>query len=443
MNKKSNQKKIYLKSYGCQMNVYDTNQLLNLFESDGYKKTSNIENADLVILNTCHIRDKAVEKVYSDIGRIKKIVASKNNFNKKAKLVVSGCVAQAEGEEIKKRAPIVDFVVGPQSYHKLPKMIKEKDKFLNDAFLQNEKFKNLLFKSSNKVSEFITVQEGCDKFCSFCVVPYTRGSEFSRSVKEILEETKIYTKNGTSEIILLGQNVNAYHGSSIDNKEKDLAYLINKISEIDQIKRIRYMTSHPNDMSDSLINCHATNEKLMPFIHLPIQSGSNEVLKAMNRKHTVEKYIEIINNLRFLRKDIAISSDFIVGFPSEKDEDFDETMQLIEKIKFVIAYSFMYSPRPGTPASNYKQIDIAVKKARLNALQSLTKSQQSSYNDSFINKVTEVLFEKKGRHKNQYIGRSIYNQSVFVENEKNLIGQYKEVLITRSTNFALEGNIFN
>ena len=287
------------------------------------------------------------------------------------------------------------------------------------------------------------MQEGCDKFCSFCVVPYTRGSEFSRSVKEILEETKIYTKNGTSEIILLGQNVNAYHGSSIDNKEKDLAYLINKISEIDQIKRIRYMTSHPNDMSDSLINCHATNEKLMPFIHLPIQSGSNEVLKAMNRKHTVEKYIEIINNLRFLRKDIAISSDFIVGFPSEKDEDFDETMQLIEKIKFVIAYSFMYSPSPGTPASNYKQVDIAVKKARLNALQSLTKSQQSSYNDSFINKVTEVLFEKKGRHKNQYIGRSIYNQSVFVENEKNLIGQYKEVLITRSTNFALEGNIFN
>jgi len=443
MNKKSNQKKIYLKSYGCQMNVYDTNQLLNLFESDGYKKTSNIENADLVILNTCHIRDKAVEKVYSDIGRIKKIVASKNNFNKKTKLVVSGCVAQAEGEEIKKRAPIVDFVVGPQSYHKLPKMIKEKDKFLNDAFLQNEKFKNLLFKSSNKVSEFITVQEGCDKFCSFCVVPYTRGSEFSRSVKEILEETKIYTKNGTSEIILLGQNVNAYHGSSIDNKEKDLAYLINKISEIDQIKRIRYMTSHPNDMSDSLINCHATNEKLMPFIHLPIQSGSNEVLKAMNRKHTVEKYIEIINNLRFLRKDIAISSDFIVGFPSEKDEDFDETMQLIEKIKFVIAYSFMYSPRPGTPASNYKQIDISIKKARLNALQSLTKSQQSSYNNSFVNKVTEVLFEKKGRHKNQYIGRSIYNQSVFVENEKNLIGQYKNVLITRSTNFSLEGNVFS
>ncbi len=443
MNKKSNQKKIYLKSYGCQMNVYDTNQLLNLFESDGYQKTSNIENADLVILNTCHIRDKAVEKVYSDIGRIKKIVASKNNFNKKTKLVVSGCVAQAEGEEIKKRAPIVDFVVGPQSYHKLPKMIKEKDKFLNDAFLQNEKFKNLLFKSSNKVSEFITVQEGCDKFCSFCVVPYTRGSEFSRSVKEILEETKIYTKNGTSEIILLGQNVNAYHGSSIDNKEKDLAYLINKISEIDQIKRIRYMTSHPNDMSDSLINCHATNEKLMPFIHLPIQSGSNEVLKAMNRKHTVEKYIEIINNLRFLRKDIAISSDFIVGFPSEKDKDFDETMQLIEKIKFVIAYSFMYSPRPGTPASNYKQIDISIKKARLNALQSLTKSQQSSYNNSFVNKVAEVLFEKKGRYKNQYIGRSIYNQSVFVENEKNLIGQCRDVLITRSTNFALEGNVFS
>ena len=436
MTKTISQKKIFIKSYGCQMNIYDSNQIINLLEPQGFQKTSDIESADLVVLNTCHIRNKAVEKVYSDIGRIDKI---KKKLSKKINLVVSGCVAQAEGEEIKKRAPSVDYIVGPQSYHKLPEMIQNKNQFINDDFLQNEKFNNLVFKSANKVSEFVSIQEGCDKFCSFCVVPYTRGSEFSRTVAEILDEINLYKDNGIQEIILLGQNVNAYHGSNEAGKSVDLSYLINKISEIDKIKRIRYMTSHPNDMSDSLINCHGENLKLMPFLHLPIQSGSNSVLKAMNRKHTVEKYYKIISDLKSKRSDIALSSDFIVGFPSETDKDFEDTMHLIKKINFSISYSFMYSPRPGTPSANMQQINISLKKARLSALQSLTKKQQTEFNLSFTNKNIDVLFHKNGRHRNQYVGRSIYNQSVFTESNKNLIGKLKNVFIKRSTNFALEG----
>ena len=305
--------------------------------------------------------------------------------------------------------------------------------------MQNEKFNHLLFKTSNKVSEFVTVQEGCDKFCSFCVVPYTRGSEYSRPVNEIFKEIKIYSNQGISEVILLGQNVNAYHGVNLESKQIDLAYLINKISELDNIKRIRYMTSHPNDMSDSLIKCHGDNHKLMPFLHLPIQSGSNSVLKKMNRKHTVEKYLEIINKIKKYRSDIALSSDFIVGFPGETDKDFEQTMEFIEKVKFVISYSFIYSPRPGTPAANLKLMNSKIMKARLNALQSLLKQQQISFNKYFVDKEIEVLFDRFGRHKNQYIGRSIYNQSVFIESKSNLIGKLINVRILRSTDFALEG----
>ena len=430
-------KKLFIKSYGCQMNVYDSERIRNLFESTGYEKTSTIDNADLIILNTCHIREKAAEKVYSDIGRINAIKHKKEN-NKNFNLVVAGCVAQAEGLEIMKRAPSVNYIVGPQSYHKLPDMIDSDKNIINDDFLQQEKFKNLLFKSSNKVSEFITVQEGCDKFCSFCVVPYTRGSEFSRPVEELLNEINIYCKSGIKEIVLLGQNVNAYHGINQSRKQVDLAYLINKIAEFDQIKRIRYMTSHPKDMSESLIECHGNNEKLMPFLHLPIQSGSNKILKKMQRKHDVKKYFEIIDKLKSLRSDIALSSDFIVGFPGEEDEDFDQTMKFIDKIKFVIAYSFMYSPRPGTPSANLKQIKLNVKKARLYALQTLLKEQQKNYNKNFVNKKIEVLFDRKGRYNNQYIGRSIYNQSVFIESKRNLIGSIKKVQIKKSTDFALE-----
>ena len=417
------------------MNVYDSNRIKNLFEPEGYFETSDLKEADLIVLNTCHIREKAAEKVYSDIGRIKKI--KKNKY----KLVIAGCVAQAEGSEIKKRAPSVDYIVGPQSYHKLPSMIKNNSNFINDDFLQNEKFKNLLFKSSNSVSEFISIQEGCDKFCSFCVVPYTRGSEFSRPINEIKEEIKKYMDSGIKEVILLGQNVNAYHDDSQNGKYADLAYLINKISEFDSIERIRYMTSHPNDMSNSLIEAHGKNYKLMPFLHLPIQSGSDKILQKMNRKHSVKKYYEIIDKLISWRPDIALSSDFIVGFPGETNEDFDQTMKFVENINFAIAYSFMFSARPGTPASKFIEVDLSIKKARLSALQSLLKQQQKNYNKSFVNSALEILFDRKGRHSNQYIGRSIYNQSVFVNSVSNLIGKILNIKIIRSTNFALEGKL--
>mgnify|MGYP001166243747 CR=1 FL=1 len=418
------------------MNVYDSNRMRDLFFDKGYKLTNNINEASITILNTCHIREKAVEKVYSDIGRIKKI-KNKNNM----KLVVAGCVAQAEGIEIQKRSPIVDFVVGPQSYHKLPDMIDENNEKLNSDFLQNEKFKNLIYKSSKLSSEFISIQEGCDKFCSFCVVPYTRGPEFSRPVNDIIEEAKKYSEKGIKEVILLGQNVNAYHGIGPNGKTCDLSYLINKISELDEIKRIRYMTSHPIDMKDSLINAHADNNKLMPFLHLPIQSGSDKILKKMNRKHNVSDYLKIVEKIRNIRPDIALSSDFIVGFPDETDKDFEDTMKFIEKVKFVIAYSFIYSPRPGTPAQHKDNIDVSEKKARLAALQSLLNQQQNSYNKSFINKNLDVLFEKIGRHDNQYVGRTIYNQSVFTKTADKILNKILNVKIIDSTNFALECQI--
>ncbi len=429
-------KNFYIKSYGCQMNVYDSDRIKNLLQKKGYSETLDLKTADLVILNTCHIREKAAEKVYSDIGRINKI---KNNLNNNYQLVVSGCVAQAEGEEIKKRAPSVDFIVGPQSYHKLPQMIEEKNNFINDDFLPEEKFSNLIFESSNRVTEYVSIQEGCDKFCSFCVVPYTRGSEFSRPVNDIINEVKKYLNKGVKEIILLGQNVNAYHGKNNIGKQVDLSYLINSLSEYENLERIRYMTSHPINMSDSLIETHAKNSKLMPFLHLPIQSGSDKILESMNRKHNVKKYIEIIDKLKSACPKIALSSDFIVGFPGETDNDFDQTMNFIEQIQFSIAYSFMYSPRPGTPASKLSQVDLLTKKARLSALQSLLKEQQINYNKSFVDQSIQVLFDKEGRHNNQYIGRSIFNQSVFTNSDNNIIGKILNAKIVRSTDFALEG----
>ena len=436
---KTSQKKIYVKSYGCQMNVYDTNRIKDLFKPKGYIETKHVEDADIVVLNTCHIREKAAEKVYSDIGRIEK--KRSITANKEFKLVIAGCVAQAEGEEIKKRAQRVDFVVGPQSYQNLPKMIENNNEFISDDFLPNEKFKNLIFKSSNQISEFISVQEGCDKFCSFCVVPYTRGSEFSRPVEDIKNEINKYLESGIKEIILLGQNVNAYHGKNKNNKDVDLAYLIETISELKGIERIRYVTSHPNDMNNSLIKVHADNSKLMPFLHLPVQSGSDRILKKMNRNHTRKQYIEIIDKVKNARPDIALSSDFIVGFPGENNEDFDQTMDLIENIKFTIAYSFIFSPRPGTPAYKLESIDKKISKARLSALQSLLKKQQKNYNKSFVGKKLEVLFDRKGRKINQYIGRSIYNQSVFINSKNNLIGKTNKVNIVRSTDFALEASL--
>jgi len=421
------------------MNVYDSNRILDLFKNKHYEVADDPKDANLVVLNTCHIREKAAEKVYSDIGRINKIKKheSKENF----KLVVAGCVAQAEGKEIKKRAPSVDFVVGPQSYHNLPDMLDTSDVFVSDEFTQNEKFKNLLYNSAGEISEFVSIQEGCDKFCSFCVVPYTRGSEFSRPVNDILIEIEKYVDQGVKEIIFLGQNVNAYHGVGADGRPKDLAYLVNKVSEIEKLLRIRYMTSHPIDMNDSLIEVHKTNKKLMPFLHLPIQSGSDKVLKDMNRKHTVDFYRKLVDKLRDKRPDIALSSDFIVGYPNETDKDFEETMKFVDNVGFVIAYSFMYSQRPGTPAQKKDNVPIADKKARLSALQSLLKEQQKKFNKSFIGKNMEILFEKKGRYLDQYIGRSIYNQSVFTKSDSDLINTIKKVKILNSTDFALESSV--
>ena len=431
--------KIYIKSYGCQMNVYDSNRILDLFKNKNYEKVEDPKDANLVVLNTCHIREKAVQKVYSDIGRINKI--KKNKSKDDYKLVIAGCVAQAEGKEIKKRAPSVDFVVGPQSYHDLPDMLDTSDKIISDEFTQNEKFKNLLYNSAGGVSEFVSIQEGCDKFCSFCVVPYTRGPEFSRPVNDILIEIEKYVSQGVKEIIFLGQNVNAYHGVGLDGKSKDLAYLINKVSEVENLSRIRYMTSHPIDMTDSLIKVHKTNHKLMPFLHLPIQSGSDKILKDMNRKHTVDSYKKIVDKLRNERPDIALSSDFIVGYPNETDRDFEDTMKFIDDVEFVIAYSFMYSQRPGTPAQKKDNVPLADKKARLTAIQSLLKEQQKKFNKSFVGSNMEILFEKKGRYQDQYIGRSIYNQSVFTKNNKNLINTIEKVKILNSTDFALESSI--
>jgi tRNA-2-methylthio-N6-dimethylallyladenosine synthase len=431
--------KIYIKSYGCQMNVYDSNRILDLFKNKNYEKVDDPKDANLVVLNTCHIREKAAEKVYSDIGRINKI--KKNKSKDDYKLVIAGCVAQAEGKEIKKRAPSVDFVVGPQSYHDLPDMLDTSDKIISDEFTQNEKFKNLLYNSAGGVSEFVSIQEGCDKFCSFCVVPYTRGPEFSRPVNDILIEIEKYVSQGVKEIIFLGQNVNAYHGVGLDGKSKDLAYLINKVSEVENLSRIRYMTSHPIDMTDSLIKVHKTNHKLMPFLHLPIQSGSDKILKDMNRKHTVDSYKKIVDKLRNERPDIALSSDFIVGYPNETDRDFEDTMKFIDDVEFVIAYSFMYSQRPGTPAQKKDNVPLADKKARLTAIQSLLKEQQKKFNKSFVGSNMEILFEKKGRYQDQYIGRSIYNQSVFTKNNKNLINTIEKVKILNSTDFALESSI--
>jgi tRNA-2-methylthio-N6-dimethylallyladenosine synthase len=431
--------KIYIKSYGCQMNVYDSNRILDLFKNQEYEIADDPKDANLVVLNTCHIREKAAEKVYSDIGRINKLKKDKPKEN--FKLVIAGCVAQAEGEEIKLRAPSVDFIVGPQSYHMLPDMLKTKDSILSNQFTQNDKFKNLLYNSAGGVSEFVSIQEGCDKFCSFCVVPYTRGPEFSRPVNEIINEIQKYLNQGVKEIIFLGQNVNAYHGIGEDGKTKDLEYLINKVSEIEKLKRIRYMTSHPIDMTDSLIRVHKTNNKLMPFLHLPIQSGSDKILKAMNRKHNVDFYKRIVEKIRYERPDIALSSDFIVGYPGESDTDFDDTMKFVNEINYVIAYSFIYSQRPGTPAQKKDNIPLAEKKARLSALQSLLKEQQKNYNKTFVGKKIEVLFEKKGRHKDQFIGRSIYNQSVFTKSESNLINKITNAQIINSTNFALESSV--
>ncbi len=444
-------KKLFIKTYGCQMNFYDSDHMSNLLNDHGYEASEEIKGADLVILNTCHIRDKAAEKMYSDLGRIKKTY--ENNNLKKPIIAVAGCVAQAEGKEITKRSPWVDLVVGPQAYTDLPKLLEKinknsKKKEINLRFPEVPKFDQLNFDTKKcKVSDFVTIQEGCDKFCSFCVVPFTRGPEYSRPRKSILEEIKIMAQNGVKEVILLGQNVNAWRDNSNKSSSYNLGSLIEDIAKINEIQSIRYTTSHPLDMDLDLIKAHKNVKKLMPYLHLPIQSGSDNILKKMNRKHTVSEYLKIIELVRKYCKDIAISSDFIVGHPGETKEDHQKTLDIINEVEFASSFSFMYSSRPGTKSSELDEIvDENIKKVRLHEIQNRLNYHQLIFNKSKENLVIPILITDKNKN-NQLLGRSPYNQTVYINEgnflvEKNIekfIGSMLKVKIIKSNQNSLLG----
>ena len=423
------------------MNEYDTSRIYDTVKNIGYLKTNDHLSADCYLLNTCHIRDKSKEKVFDEIGRVRKNYKNK----KKPIVIVAGCVAQAESREMIKREPFIDIIVGPQSYHKINKIIHNfdsKKKHELTEFETEDKF-NYLDKIKNndsKVSSFLTIQEGCDKFCSFCVVPYTRGPEYSRPFKRIIDEAENLVKNGTREIILLGQNVNAY---LFKDKEKNfnLSHLILELDKIKELNRIRYTTSHPRDMTEDLIECYSNCKKLMPFIHLPIQSGSNKILKLMNRNHKVERYSEIYKLIKQKNHNVEFSSDFIVGYPGETDCDFNDTIKLVKKIKFINSYSFIYSPRPGTPASKLKQIDKEIAKERLIDLQSILEDHQIKKNESLIGSSIEVLVENKLKSQNKYFGRNIFLNSVIFDGEEKFIGKLVNVKIEKINRNTLFGKI--
>jgi tRNA-2-methylthio-N6-dimethylallyladenosine synthase len=439
-------KKLFVKTYGCQMNVYDSARMADLLAPLGYAPAEEPEGADMVILNTCHIREKAAEKIYSELGRLKKLKSEKAEAGGRMMIAVAGCVAQAEGEEIIARQPAVDMVVGPQSYHRLPEMIAKIARGAGHAletdFPAEDKFDSLPEEISDVgPSAFLTVQEGCDKFCTFCVVPYTRGNEFSRPVAQIEAEAKRLMKGGAREITLLGQNVNAYRGAGPDGETWSLARLIEGLARAG-VERLRYTTSHPRDMSDDLIAAHAKIDALMPYLHLPVQSGSNRVLDAMNRQHTREVYLRLVEKIRAARPDIALSSDFIVGFPGETDKDFEDTLALVREIGYAQAYSFKYSPRPGTPAAAaHKQIPEDVKATRLKTLQALLRAQQDAFNKSCEGRVMSVLFEKPGRKQGQAVGRSPWLQPVHVDAAADLIGRIADVRVESVLPNSLKGEL--
>ena len=437
------EKKIFIKTFGCQMNEYDSNRIYDSVKKIGFKKTNDQKNADCFVLNTCHIRDKAKEKVYHEIGRIKKI------YKQKAKpiMIVAGCVAQAENQEMLKREPYIDVVIGPQSYHKINDLLKkfvsndQKEETEFDTITKFEYFDKIK-NESNKISAFLTIQEGCDKFCHFCVVPYTRGPEYSRPFNKILSEAEILIKNGAKEITLLGQNVNAY--SYIENsKEYRISNLINELEKYSELQRIRYTTSHPRDMTDDLINCYANNKKLMPFVHLPIQSGSNKILKLMNRKHTVEEYMNTYEKIKKINSEIEFSSDFIISYPGETNDDFNETLELVKKIKFINSYSFIFSPRPGTKAAELKLIDNEISKERLKKIQKYLFDHQINMNRSFEKKSIEVLVENKIQGQSKLFGRNKYLNSVIFDGDENNIGKMLKVKIESSNQNSLFGKIEN
>lgn len=439
------QRKLHVVTHGCQMNVYDSARMADLLRPLGYTTVDAPEGADMVILNTCHIRERAEEKVFSQLGRLRKM---KEEQGGEMVIAVTGCVAQAEGEVLARRAPYVDLVVGPQAYHRLPELIaqahRQQGVVIDTDFPVEQKFDHLPDDAAPQgVVSFLSIQEGCDKFCSFCVVPYTRGAESSRPAASVLAEARRMVALGAREIALLGQNVNAYHGEGPDGKDWDLTRLLAEMAEIEGLARLRYTTSHPNDMSESLIAAHRDNPKLMPFLHLPVQSGSDKILRAMNRKHTADDFRRIIDKLRTARPDIALSSDFITGHPGETDADFAETMKLVREIGFALAYSFNYSPRPGTPAAALPQIDQAVKDARLYELQDLLREQQNAFNNAVVGLETPILFTGLGRYPGQIAGRTLWLQPVAVEHPARLDGQVHQVKITRTNTNSLIGTILN
>ncbi|MEQ8404806.1 MAG: tRNA (N6-isopentenyl adenosine(37)-C2)-methylthiotransferase MiaB [Oceanicaulis sp.] len=445
-------KRLFIKTYGCQMNVYDSDRMRDVLSPLGYEPSETPDGADLVILNTCHIREKAAEKVYSELGRLKPLKEAKAAQGSSMTVTVAGCVAQAEGAEIQRRAPVVDLVVGPQTYHKLPELIanvhRGRGEGLDTEFEVEDKF-DVLAAPDRQVdgyTAFVTVQEGCDKFCTFCVVPYTRGAEWSRPVDQVVAEVRQLAAKGVREVTLLGQNVNAYHGAAPAGEEAGgvwgLGQLVRHLAKIGGIERIRFTTSHPRDMDEDLIQAFADTPKLMPYFHLPVQSGSDKILKSMNRKHTAAEYLDIIARLRKARPDIAISGDMIVGFPGETEADFEATMELVRQVNYASCFSFKYSKRPGTPgAAMFGQVDEAVKTERLARLQALLAEQQTSFNRSMVGERLPVLFERPGRNEGQLSGRSPYLQAVHCDGPASLIGDIAQIEVTGATKNALSGHL--
>jgi tRNA-2-methylthio-N6-dimethylallyladenosine synthase len=441
-------RKVFVKSYGCQMNVYDSQRMVDVLGPEGFVETQDMADADLVVLNTCHIREKAAEKVYSELGRVRAVKAARQARGEATRVVVAGCVAQAEGREIIRRAPVVDLAVGPQSYHRLPDLLREADKargVVDTEFPVEDKFGALPAASAERtrargVSAFLTVQEGCDKFCAFCVVPYTRGAEASRPVSAILAEARRLAEAGVREITLLGQNVNAWHGEGEDGGAWTLGRLLHRLAAVPGIERLRYTTSHPLDMDRELVAAHRDLPQLMPYLHLPVQAGSDRILAAMNRRHDAASYLRLIETIRAARPDIALSSDFIVGFPGETDAEFRDTLRLIEEVRFASSFSFKYSPRPGTPAADAAgQVPEPVKAERLAALQAVLDAQHKAFNAATVGRVVDVLFEKPGRHPGQIAGKSPYLQAVQIDAHGARPGDILAVHITGTGSNSLFG----
>ncbi|WFU47886.1 tRNA (N6-isopentenyl adenosine(37)-C2)-methylthiotransferase MiaB [Sinorhizobium terangae] len=439
-------RKVFVKTYGCQMNVYDSDRMSDALSRDGYVSTDVLEEADFVLLNTCHIREKAAEKVYSELGRLRELKKEKAREGREMVIGVAGCVAQAEGDEILRRAPAVDLVIGPQTYHRLPEALKrarDGERVVETDYAIEDKFEHLPAPDKAKtrargVTAFLTVQEGCDKFCTFCVVPYTRGSEVSRPVAQIVAEAEKLVEGGVREITLLGQNVNAWHGAGPDGRDWGLGDLLVRLAEIEGLKRLRYTTSHPRDMDDSLIEAHRSMTKLMPYLHLPVQSGSDRILKAMNRRHTAAEYLALIDRIRAAQPDLALSGDFIVGFPGETDEDFEDTMRLVEAVGYAQAFSFKYSSRPGTPGAELKdQVPEDVKAKRLERLQTLLMKQQREFAHACIGREIDLLLEKPGRMPGQLVGRSPWLQPVNVDAKTSQIGDIIKVRIIKAGSNSL------